>query len=247
MEVILLERVGRLGQMGDVVRVQRRLCPQLPAAAGQGAARHRGQPRSASRASAPSSRRATSSASTRPRRVAGKLDGKSFIVIRQAGETGQLYGSVSTRDIAEPSKPAASVERNQVALNQPIKTIGLHTVLIALHPGGRCQDHRQCRPQRRRGRAPGPGEDLTGLGLGPRGGPRTAAEAPFAEATEAPSRRTNVDRSIAAGCRTADWRQYSPRGKAGPCPSTSRSGGWARCSFCERGCHADELASGVRP
>src|SRR5690606_31530894 len=67
--------------------------------------------------------------------VAEKLDGTTFIVVRSAGETGQLYGSVSTRDIADIlSEEGFSVARNQVELNHPIKTIGLTSSAIALHP-----------------------------------------------------------------------------------------------------------------
>ncbi len=67
--------------------------------------------------------------------ISEKLDGKSFIAVRSAGETGQLYGSVSTRDIAELlTAEGFSVNRNQILLNQPIKTIGLTNVAIALHP-----------------------------------------------------------------------------------------------------------------
>src|SRR6185369_14190796 len=67
--------------------------------------------------------------------VAEKLDGKSFIAVRSAGETGQLYGSVSTRDIADLlTAEGFSVSRNQIELNQPIKAIGLINVAIALHP-----------------------------------------------------------------------------------------------------------------
>ncbi len=67
--------------------------------------------------------------------VADRLDGKSFVVVRSAGETGQLYGSVSTRDIADLlTAEGFSVARNQVELNQPIKAIGLTNVAIALHP-----------------------------------------------------------------------------------------------------------------
>ena len=67
--------------------------------------------------------------------VADKLDGKTFIVIRSAGETGQLYGSVSTRDIADIiTAEGFSVLRTQVELNHPIKTIGMHNVAINLHP-----------------------------------------------------------------------------------------------------------------
>jgi len=67
--------------------------------------------------------------------VANRLDGQSFIVIRQASETGHLFGSVSTRDLAAIlSERGFAVNRNQVALNAPIKTIGLHKVPVALHP-----------------------------------------------------------------------------------------------------------------
>src|SRR5262249_35191713 len=68
-------------------------------------------------------------------KIAATLDGKSFVTIRSAGETGQLYGSVSTRDISELlTAEGFSVARNQVELNQPIKAIGLTNVAIALHP-----------------------------------------------------------------------------------------------------------------
>jgi large subunit ribosomal protein L9 len=68
-------------------------------------------------------------------KIADKLDGKSFVVVRAAGETGQLYGSVSTRDISDIlTAEGFSVARNQVELNQPIKAIGLTNIAIALHP-----------------------------------------------------------------------------------------------------------------
>src|SRR5215471_19087041 len=68
-------------------------------------------------------------------KVATKLDGKSFVVVREAAEGGQLYGSVSTRDIAAILAEAGfMVDRSQVELNTPIKIIGLHTVPVALHP-----------------------------------------------------------------------------------------------------------------
>ena len=67
--------------------------------------------------------------------VADKLDGKTFVVIRSAGETGQLYGSVSTRDIADViTADGFSIIRTQVELNHPIKSIGLHNVAVNLHP-----------------------------------------------------------------------------------------------------------------
>ncbi|HXW31053.1 MAG TPA: 50S ribosomal L9 C-terminal domain-containing protein, partial [Xanthobacteraceae bacterium] len=68
-------------------------------------------------------------------KVAGKLDGQSFVVLRQAAETGQLYGSVSTRDLtAILADGGFAVERSQLALNSPIKSIGLHKVPVMLHP-----------------------------------------------------------------------------------------------------------------
>ena len=67
--------------------------------------------------------------------VATKLDGKSFIAIRTAGDTGQLYGSVSTRDIADSVVAGGFVvDRRQITLDKPIKTLGVHEVTVALHP-----------------------------------------------------------------------------------------------------------------
>lgn len=134
MQVILLERIARLGQMGDVVRVR------------DGYARNFLLPQGkALRATKDNSKRFEAERAQLEARnldrkneageVAAKLDGKAFIVIRQAGETGQLYGSVTARDLADAVTAGGfSVGRAQVVLHQPIKTIGLHTVAIALHP-----------------------------------------------------------------------------------------------------------------
>ena len=134
MEVILLERIGRLGQMGDVVRVK------------DGYARNFLLPRGkALRANADSKARYESMKeelkiqSLARKGEAGKLaanvDGKNFTVIRQASETGQLFGSVSTRDIAAMiSTEGAMISRTAVELNAPIKSIGQYKVPLALHP-----------------------------------------------------------------------------------------------------------------
>jgi len=134
MEVILLERVAKLGQMGETVKVR------------SGYARNFLLPRGkALRASEGNKKhfeaqRAQLEARNLERRkeaevVGEKLNGQSFIILRQSGETGVLYGSVSTRDLAEiMSQNGFTVDRNQIALNQPIKTIGLHNVPVALHP-----------------------------------------------------------------------------------------------------------------
>jgi len=134
MEVILLERVGKLGQMGDVVRVK------------DGFARNFLLPRGkALRATTDNKARFEGMKAELQARndelkggaekLAGKLDGKTVTVLRQASETGQLYGSVTTRDIAALlNTDDAPVGRTQVALNAPIKSIGQFKVPLALHP-----------------------------------------------------------------------------------------------------------------
>jgi large subunit ribosomal protein L9 len=134
MEVILLERIARLGQMGDVVRVKTGyarnfLLPQGKALRSNAESRKRFE-REKTQLEA-----RNLEARTEAQAVAEKLTGQTFVVIRQAGETGQLYGSVSTRDIAETASTGGfSIERRQVRLDRAIKSIGLHQVLITLHP-----------------------------------------------------------------------------------------------------------------
>ena len=134
MEVILLERISRLGQMGDVVKVRdgfarNFLLPQGKALRANDNNRKRFEGQRAQLEARNLERKSEAAA------VAEKLDGMSFVVVRSAGETGQLYGSVSTRDIADlVTAEGFSVGRNQVELNQPIKAIGLTNVVIALHP-----------------------------------------------------------------------------------------------------------------
>ncbi len=134
MEVILLERIGKLGQMGDVVRVK------------DGFARNFLLPRGkALRATADNKSKFEGMKAELQARslelkghadtIAAKLDGKTIVVIRQASESGQLFGSVSTRDIAGLlNDDGAEVSRSQVSLNAPIKTIGQYKVPLALHP-----------------------------------------------------------------------------------------------------------------
>jgi large subunit ribosomal protein L9 len=134
MEVILLERIARLGQMGDVVRVRdgfarNFLLPQGKALRANDANRKQFESQRAQLEARNLERKSEAE------QVATNLNGQSFVVVRQAGETGQLYGSVTTRDLAEAMEAGGlSVERGQVALNQPIKRIGLHEVRIVLHP-----------------------------------------------------------------------------------------------------------------
>lgn len=134
MQVILLERIGRLGQMGDVVTVKdgfarNFLLPEGKALRATKANRERFERERAQLEARNLELKSEAEA------VAKKLTGKSFIVIRQAGDSGQLYGSVSTRDIAEVvSEGGFSIERRQVNLDRPIKTLGLHEIRIGLHP-----------------------------------------------------------------------------------------------------------------
>jgi large subunit ribosomal protein L9 len=134
MEVILLERIGKLGQMGDVVRVK------------DGFARNFLLPRGkALRATADNKARFEGMKAELQAKnlemkgeagqLASKIDGKTYVVIRQASEGGQLFGSVSTRDIAGLMKnDGADIARAQVVLNAPIKAIGQYKVPLALHP-----------------------------------------------------------------------------------------------------------------
>ncbi len=134
MEVILLQRIGRLGQMGDVVRVK------------DGYARNFLLPKGKALRATKDNRAKFENMKAQlevrnlelksdAEKVSGKLDGQSFVVIRQASETGQLYGSVSPRDLVGILTGGGfTVSRGQISLNTPIKTIGLHKVPVALHP-----------------------------------------------------------------------------------------------------------------
>lgn len=134
MEVILLERVTKLGQMGEVVRVK------------DGFARNFLLPQGKALRATKDNRAKFETMKGQlevrnlelkgdAEKIGAKLDGQSFIVIRQASETGQLYGSVSPRDIvAILTGGGFTVSRGQIALNTPIKNIGLHRVPVILHP-----------------------------------------------------------------------------------------------------------------
>lgn len=134
MRVILLERVERLGALGEVVTVK------------DGFARNFLLPRSkALRANAANMQvfeaqrveieNRNAKAREAAEKAGGRLDGASHVMIRQAGETGQLYGSVSGRDVAEAvNAEGGKVDRSMVVLDKPIKTLGVHEVKIRLHP-----------------------------------------------------------------------------------------------------------------
>ena len=134
MEVILLERIEKLGQMGDVVNVKtgfarNYLLPQNKAL--------RKTKQNLSRFE---SERAQLEADNLTRKneaenIAGKLENMNVTILRAAGETGQLYGSVTSRDIAESvTKAGISINKNQVILNRALKVLGLEPIRISLHP-----------------------------------------------------------------------------------------------------------------
>ncbi len=134
MQVILLERIGRLGQMGDVVNVKNGyarnfLLPQKKALRANEENLARFEKNRAQLEARDLELKKEAEA------VAVKLGGKTFVVIRQAGDTGQLYGSATPRDIAEVVTAGGfSVDRRQIVLDRPIKTLGMHSLKIALHP-----------------------------------------------------------------------------------------------------------------
>ncbi len=133
MEVILMERVAKLGLMGEVVRVKdgyarNFLLPQGKALRATEANRKKFE-----------SQRAQLEARNlelkqEAEKIGEKVNGKSFVILRQAGESGQLYGSVSTRDIADIITAGGfTINRNQVVIQSPIKSLGLHNVPLHLH------------------------------------------------------------------------------------------------------------------
>lgn len=133
MKVILLERVGRIGHIGDEVNVKdgyarNYLLPQAKALRATEANRKRFEIERQNIEKRNEERREQAAG------IAEGLNGRTVVMIRQAGETGQLYGSVSSRDIAEAlAADGFSVLRSQVSLADPIKTVGVHSVALNLH------------------------------------------------------------------------------------------------------------------
>ena len=134
MQVILLERIGRLGQMGDIVKVRPGFARNflLPLGKAMRATKENMLHFDKQRAQLEANnlqRKAEAEA------VGAKLSGQRFTVIRQAGDTGQLYGSVSTRDVSDAVTAGGfTIDRAQVLLDRPIKSLGVHEVRIGLHP-----------------------------------------------------------------------------------------------------------------
>jgi large subunit ribosomal protein L9 len=134
MQVVLLERVEKLGQMGEVVTVRdgyarNYLLPQGKALRSTKANLERFERERVQLEARNLEMKKEAEA------VAAKLDGQQFVIIRQASEAGSLYGSVAARDVAEAATEAGfTVERRQIVLDRPVKELGLHPIRIVLHP-----------------------------------------------------------------------------------------------------------------
>jgi len=134
MDVILLQRIENLGQMGEVVKVKpgfarNYLLPQKKALRATDANRARFEKQRAQLEATNLARRQEAE------KISGKVDGLTVVIIRQAGETGHLYGSVSARDVAAAvTADGVTIDRAQVLMDRPIKMLGLHPVRVALHP-----------------------------------------------------------------------------------------------------------------
>ena len=134
MQVILLERVAKLGQMGDIVTVKDGYARNflLPQKKALWASQANIQAFEADKSQLEARNLETKKEA---QALADKLDGQKFVVIRQASDGGALYGSVTTRDAADAATEAGfSIDRKQVALTAPIKELGLHKLIVLLHP-----------------------------------------------------------------------------------------------------------------
>lgn len=134
MEVVLLERVAKLGQMGDVVSVKQGFARNflLPQGKALRATKANLAQFEAQRAQLEANNLETKKEADA---LAEKLDGQRFVVIRSASEAGSLYGSVTNRDAAEAATAAGfTVDRKQITLANPVKELGLHEMIVVLHP-----------------------------------------------------------------------------------------------------------------
>jgi large subunit ribosomal protein L9 len=182
MQVILLERVGRLGAMGETVKVKdgyarNFLLPNQKALRATAANKAKFETQ---RAVLEAKNAATKELAVNE---AKQLEGKVFVVIRQAGESGQLYGSVTARDIGDAATAQGStVDKNHIHIQKPIKVVGMHEVQVTLHPEvvvpvtvnvARTADEAAAQAR---------GDDLTAVGATEKAEARAAAEAMFEQA-----------------------------------------------------------------
>jgi len=141
MQVILLERIAKLGQMGDVVSVKQGYGRNFLLPLGKAL-----RATDANKAVFETQKAQLEANNLETKKeadaIATKLDGQQFIVIRSASDAGSLYGSVTTRDAAEAATEAGfSVNKKQIALDTPIKELGVHEMIVVLHPEVSCTIH----------------------------------------------------------------------------------------------------------
>jgi large subunit ribosomal protein L9 len=220
MDVILLERVHNLGQIGDVVKVK------------PGYARNFLLPtRKALRATEANkakfeSQRAQIEAMNLEKRseaegVKHKIDGLKVVLIRQAGETGQLFGSVNGRDIADAITASGfTVERRQIILDRPIKTLGLHSIRVALHPevivgvtANVAKSTEEAEAQEKAGGFVGRGEEAADLDelLAEVETAVTPDEAPAAEAGEAEAKKAKAEPKAKGEAKAKEPKAKAPK------------------------------------
>ena len=181
MDIILLERVPKLGHMGEIVKVRDGYARNFLLRQGKAL-----RATDANKAKFERDRAALEARNAERRAAAGDeakaLDGKSFTLIRQAGESGQLYGSVTPRDIADAATASGiTVERGHIVMQNPIKTIGLYQVTVSPHPEVEVTITVNVARSPEEAAAQARGEDLKGP-VSDRAEIRAAAEALFEEA-----------------------------------------------------------------
>ncbi len=138
MEVVLLERVAKLGQMGDVVNVKNGFARNYLMPQGKAL---RATKANLARFEAQRAQLEATNLETRKEAeaLAARLDGQQFIVIRSASDTGSLYGSVTNRDAAEVATEGGfTIDKRQVVVSAPVKELGLHEMTVVLHPEVQC-------------------------------------------------------------------------------------------------------------
>ncbi len=182
MDIILLERIAKLGHMGEVVKVKDGYARNylLPNAKALRATANNKAKFERDRTVLEAKNAATKALAENEAKA---IEGKSFVLVRQAGESGQLYGSVTARDIAEAAAAAGStVNRNHIHIEAPIKTIGIYTVQVGLHPEVYVPVTVNVARSAEEAAAQARGDDLTATGATERAEMRAAAEALFEEA-----------------------------------------------------------------
>ncbi len=182
MDIILLERIAKLGHMGEVVKVKDGYARNylLPNAKALRATANNKAKFERDRTMLEAKNAATKALAETEAKA---IEGKSFVLVRQAGESGQLYGSVTARDIAEAAAAAGStVNRNHIHIEAPIKSIGIYTVQVGLHPEVYVPVTVNVARSAEEAAAQARGEDLSATGATERAEMRAAAEALFEEA-----------------------------------------------------------------